>query len=73
MQLEIQRREGVTGYAQVNGRLILALVRLEEVAATLPIGKNKQSKRMNGGLRRSHSFSGAERIPGGMLKDIKCQ
>lgn len=46
------------------------LVRLKEVATTLPIGSNKQNLRQNGGLRRSHRLSQAERITGDVTRHI---
>ena len=55
MQLEIKRKE--IQLQAMYKQMDLVFVRLKEVAATLPIGKNKQNKRLNGGLRRSRSLS----------------
>lgn len=63
-----EKRSTVTDYARGNRWLNLTLVRLEEVATTLPIGSNKQNLRLIGGLRRSHRLSQDERITGECYK-----
>lgn len=65
-----EKRSTVTDYARGNRWLNLTLVRLEEVATSLPIGSNKQNLRLIEGLRRSHRLSQDERITGDVTRHI---